>query len=344
MSKIKIRCSRCGKSFKSINAKQLICPECEEKARRERAAKLKGPQLPAGAPTLAPRPTAPPRPVVHSPTPAQPKHHWLDQQTDIKIATPESPELARPPRLDASERHARPAQVRAIKAAHPANKVHSIQPAASGEAVKESHSPQTGSGMAPGKPADHTASGRPQGKKTEGVQPAKDGRRDSLPIKPKREPRQPTPPFVPTPEQVTLIEQRYLELAQPGEFDGIRTQISKELNIPKSAVKKVVYALRSRQEIPSWWDRQVYHGSSEDLERIRSAYIPFLPLPPVGIHKQIATLLNLQPGTVYQAIKTIRIEMDLPQFNPPENHGLPSTPVASSESMENSTGSATGER
>jgi hypothetical protein len=142
------------------------------------------------------------------------------------------------------------------------------------------------------------------------------------PPKPKKEKIPPPEPFKPTPEQVTQVEERYLELAVPSEFDGIRTQISKELNIPKSAVKKIVKELRDRQGIPSWWELQTYKGSSEELEKIKVLYEPLLPVPPIGIHKQIAEQLELKAGEVYQAIKAIRLEMNLPQYNDPALHGL----------------------
>jgi len=111
-------------------------------------------------------------------------------------------------------------------------------------------------------------------------------------------------------------------LAAPTEFDGIRTQIGKELGITKKAVKKIIKDLRDRQNIPSWWEIQTYKGSEEELQRIRTAYEPLLPIPPVGVHKQIAEELSLKPGTVYQAIKAIRLERNLPQYNDPALHGL----------------------
>jgi transposase-like protein len=43
-------------------------------------------------------------------------------------------------------------------------------------------------------------------------------------------------------------------------------------------------------------------------------------VPPVGIHRKIADELDLKPGIVYQAIKTIRSEMGLPPYNDPELH------------------------
>ena len=124
-----------------------------------------------------------------------------------------------------------------------------------------------------------------------------------------------------TDELRSQIEARYLELAQPVEFDGIRTRIATELSVPKSHVKQVVAALRSHMQLPSWWDLQSYTGAETDLERIRMAYLPHLPVPDVGIHKTLADELQLDPRTVYQGIRRIRAEMRLPQYNAPELHG-----------------------
>lgn len=138
--------------------------------------------------------------------------------------------------------------------------------------------------------------------------------------KPKKEKIPPPEPFKPTPEQIAQVEARYLELAVPTEFDGIRSQIAREISIPKKAVKQIVKALREREHIPSWWEAQTYKGDEEEKEKIKHAYEPYLPVPPVGIHRKIADELDLKPGTVYQAIKTIRAEMSLPPYNDPELH------------------------
>jgi hypothetical protein len=124
-----------------------------------------------------------------------------------------------------------------------------------------------------------------------------------------------------TDELRAQIEARYLELAQPIEFDGIRTKIATELGVPKSHVKRAVAELRARMQLPSWWELQSYSGAETDLERIRMAYLPHLPVPAVGIHKSLAEDLSLDPRTVYQGIRRIRAEMRLPQYNAPELHG-----------------------
>jgi hypothetical protein len=141
-----------------------------------------------------------------------------------------------------------------------------------------------------------------------------------------------TPPFALTDELRQRIEERYLALANPVEFDGIRTQIAAELGIAKPAVRAVVRDLRARRGMSSWWEVQGFAGSQADLERIRSTYTPYLPLPPVGIHRQIAESLGLEPRAVYRGIRKIRAQMGLPQYNAPDERGegdtLPAMPGA----------------
>jgi DNA-directed RNA polymerase subunit RPC12/RpoP len=325
MSKIKMRCSQCGKSFKSSSARQLICPECEEKARRERLAKAKGPQPGASTPPPAPTRQVPAKAATPAARPEQPKQHWLVQERDVKVAAPAPKETARPPRLDTPVKREIPAPT-------------FVHPAFSGPIKPSASAPATSARTAPAAPPAQRGGPAPAQKR--GGEPPRSSAKTAAPRKPegekrakgsaaaqphqrpKREPRPPTPPFTPTAEQIAAIEKRYLELAQPHEYDGLRTQIAKELGIPKTAVKQIVIALRERLHLPSWWELQPYHGSSEDKERIRQAYLATLPLPPVGVHKQIAEELHLSAGVVYQAIKAIRSEMNLPAYNPPEAHGL----------------------
>jgi hypothetical protein len=137
-------------------------------------------------------------------------------------------------------------------------------------------------------------------------------------------------PFALTDELRQRIEARYLELANPVEFDGIRTQIAAELNAPKPVVRAVVHDFRRRRGMPSWWEAQGFSGSSADLERIKVAYTPYLPLPPVGIHRVIAETLGLEARTVYRGIRKIRAQMGLPPYTAPEAHPEQATVVVMS--------------
>ena len=93
MSKIKMRCITCGKWFQSANAKEVTCPECTQKARKEKLATKNAPPItnkPAGIParstTNPPQPAAPKSKQTQSGT-----NQWLDQLEDVKIAQPDQP-------------------------------------------------------------------------------------------------------------------------------------------------------------------------------------------------------------------------------------------------------------
>jgi len=164
---------------------------------------------------------------------------------------------------------------------------------------------------------------RPLGTMPPATNPAPQRQPATKPASPEKRARQPRPapkPFELTDGMRATIEQRYLELSQPVEFDGIRTRIADELKVPKPIVKQVVRELRARRQLPSWWELQAYKGNDETLERIRERYLPLLPVPPVGVHKQIASDLQIDAPQVYQAIRRLRAEMKLPQYNPPESH------------------------
>src|SRR5438309_7592609 len=332
MSKIKMRCTTCGKWFQSANAKEVTCPDCVQKARKEKLAAKATQQTSTPKPGQGGMSSSKPLP----PPPPKPKEatsgtsHWIDTVEDVKVSEPEKPK----PRIPASP------VPKNMKGGTTTEKPGSRGPGAyregpyrgPGDYRSEGPGISGGIGQRPRQPMVGGFGRNPQpgfggdrsrieGKK--GGKPAKTKvPKPPTPPKPKREKIPPPAPFTPTTEQIAQVEARYLELAVPAEFDGIRTQIAQELGIPKKAVKKIVKELRDRQGIPSWWEMQTYKGDSEELAKIKAAYEPYLPLPPVGVHKTIADELALKPGIVYQAIKAIRLEMNLPQYNDPSLHGL----------------------
>ncbi|HLH60203.1 MAG TPA: hypothetical protein VKV20_00860 [Ktedonobacteraceae bacterium] len=409
MSKIKMRCTTCGKWFQSANAKEVTCPDCLQKARKEKMAAKSTPPAtsrPAdqGVPgaTGATRPAPAPKPKsVPSET-----SRWFDSVQDIKVGEPDSPQRPRLPFSPAprdnrsgSERMGNrgpggyrddrglggyredrgPGGYRDDRGMGGYREGSNRGPGvyredrgpggyrddrgnrgpggyredrgpggyrvggASGIGSTIGQRPRQpleggyGRGPRPKPPGEPHRDRFPGGNRGGRPEQKVKKPRPAAPPKPKREKIPPPKPFVPTEEQVKQVEERYLELATPTEFDGIRTQISKELGIPKKAVKKIVKELRDRQGIPSWWEMQTYKGDSEELAKIKAAYEPYLPLPPVGVHKTIADELGLKPGIVYQAIKAIRLEMNLPQYNDPALHGLELQPKKKKTSTEDST-------
>src|SRR6266700_2660765 len=356
MSKTKMRCNTCGKWFQSANARDLTCPDYMQKARKEKmAAKhappptTRQPGLGSGNPNRAVPPPPKPKPAASGTS------QWLDTQNDVRIGQPDQPpprpKLPSPPvsrdnrgtqeyggnRGTGDNRDERgfgqgggSYRDNRGPGGYRENDYRSPAPYRVGGGMglpdtigQQPRQPMPGGpprerGPRPGGPGEPRPrqGGKPMGQKKAPTpkQPA--------PPKPKREKIPPPEPFKPTEEQIAQVEARYKELAVPAEYDGIRTQISKELSIPKTAVKKIIKDLREREEIPSWWELQPYKGSSEELEKIKALYEPFLPLPPIGVHKQIAEQLTLKPAEVYQAIKVIRQELNLPQYNDPALHGI----------------------
>jgi hypothetical protein len=339
MSKIKMRCTTCGKWFQSANAKEVTCPDCVQKARKEKLAakaaqpssSLKPGQVAQGTVSSS-RPSPPPPPKPKQATSGT--SHWIDTVEDVKVSEPEQPKS----RLSSSPvpKDMRGGTTTERPGSRGPGEYHEGPNRGPGDYRQGGPGISGGIGQRPRQPMEggfgrsprpgfggesRPERYRPDGKK--GGKPAKAKvPKPTTPPKPKREKIPPPAPFTPTPEQIEQVEARYLELAVPTEFDGIRTQIAQEIGIPKKAVKKIVKDLRVRQSIPSWWELQTYKGSSEELEKIRAAYVPSLPLPPIGVHKTIADELTLNPGEVYQAIKAIRLEMNLPQYNDPSLHGL----------------------
>jgi predicted nucleic acid-binding Zn-ribbon protein len=338
MSKTKMRCITCGKWFQSANAREVTCPDCTQKARKEKQAAKNAPPIaskPVGASALSAstqsKPVAPPKPKPK--TTQGGTNQWLDNLSDVKIGEPDQPPQ-RPKVPSSPAQRDRNAGSGGNRPPYPNAGPNMRDNRGHGPAayhVSNGASIAPAPGQRPQQPSYRSVNDGPpnRAKKPWSKNPAPGGpkqfkgpkaARPAPEPKVKREKTPPPEPFTPTPEQIVQVEERYTLLAQPSEFDGIRTQISKEFDIPKKAIKKIIKDLRDRQHIPSWWEIQTYKGSQEELERIKDAYQPYLPVPPVGVHKEISDKLNLKPGTVYQAIKTIRIELKLPQYNDPKYH------------------------
>jgi hypothetical protein len=282
--KVRMRCARCGRHFKSVSAKHTLCPDCEASERAARAAGKGSSSLrPPATPVRAQRPT------IVGPGAA--------------ILVPELAQKGPLPTTGSTLGHLE-------KASYGESGPKAASAGRHGEHTPVSSDPGRGDHSGA---ANRTSKAAKQARPFQAAPPARD----------------PAASFVLTEDLRVSIEIRYQELAQPVEFDGIRSQIAAELGIPKAVVKRTVADLRKRLQLPSWWELQSYTGNAADLERIRAAYLPNLPVPDVGVHKQLATQLGLDSGIVYQGIRRIRAEMRLPQYNPPEAHSSGSLPSAS---------------
>ena len=91
MSKIKMRCTTCGKWFQSANAKEVTCPDCMQKARKEKLAARTTQQTSVpkqGQGVMSSSKSSPPPP----PKPKEATSgtsHWIDTVEDVKVSQPE---------------------------------------------------------------------------------------------------------------------------------------------------------------------------------------------------------------------------------------------------------------
>src|SRR5205085_12107799 len=90
MSKTKIRCTTCGKWFQSANAKEVTCPDCLQKARKEKSAAKATQQTSMSKPGQGgisySKPTPPP-PNPNETTSGT--SHWIDEVEDVKVTRQE---------------------------------------------------------------------------------------------------------------------------------------------------------------------------------------------------------------------------------------------------------------
>src|SRR5437588_7981236 len=98
MRKTKMRCITCGKWFQSANAKEVTCPDCTQKARKEKmAAKMTPPptsKTPGQTGYGIEGPARPLPPPPKSKPASGGTSHWLDSLNDVKVGQPDQP----PPR------------------------------------------------------------------------------------------------------------------------------------------------------------------------------------------------------------------------------------------------------
>ena len=291
-----MRCASCGAMFKPVKSSQTKCERCERREREQRAAARH-----LGNPGQKTAPVAP-QPVRIS----GPAASLLGARPPgAPGAAPESPPEPTTYGMAAWRDEERRERERLERERRERERIEREQ-ARERERIERGQSDARHA-----QPQDARRPDKPRPPKAE---------RPVQPPRPPRPPRATAPRIELTDDLRAAIEARYLELAQPIEFDGIRTQIAADMSVPKALVKKAVADLRKRMALPSWWELQAYTGPETELERIRVAYVPHLPVPEVGVHKTLAERLGMDPRTVYQGIRRIRAEMRLPQYNPPEAH------------------------
>ena len=126
------------------------------------------------------------------------------------------------------------------------------------------------------------------------------------------------------PELLAEIEKRY-RVCLPLPNPDFHTVVGEELNVDPMKVFFGVNLIRQKMNLPKVdLPKRPLAVSSDQLQAIQMLYEPYLPAPPIGIHKIVAKQLRIDEWRVHVAIKLIRKSRNLPQWN----EGRPDLPEA----------------
>jgi len=92
--------------------------------------------------------------------------------------------------------------------------------------------------------------------------------------------------------------------------------IAQSLNIEPNKAFFGINLVRQKMRLPKLeYPKRPLAVSPDQLTAVKALYEPFLPLPPLGIHKILAKQLRMDEWRVHVAIGLIRKQMAMPRWN-----------------------------
>jgi hypothetical protein len=117
------------------------------------------------------------------------------------------------------------------------------------------------------------------------------------------------------PELLAEIEKRY-KSALPLPNPDFHTVVGEELQVDPRKIFFGMNLIRQKMNLPKVeMPKRPLAASPEQLQAVQMLYEPYLPTPPIGIHKIISKQLKIDEWRVHVAIKLIRKSRNLPQWN-----------------------------
>lgn len=118
-----------------------------------------------------------------------------------------------------------------------------------------------------------------------------------------------------TKEQLIDIEKFY-KAALPLPNPDIHEVIGEQINLAPSKVFFGINLVREKMKLPKLeYPKRKLAVTPEQLMAIETLYEPYLPLPPLGIHKIISKQLRMDEWRVHVAIGLIRKNRNLNRWN-----------------------------
>ncbi len=94
------------------------------------------------------------------------------------------------------------------------------------------------------------------------------------------------------------------------------TVIGEALNEDPKKVFFGINLVRQKMKLPKLeFPKRPLAVTEDQLTAVRALYEPFLPMPPIGIHKIIAKQLKMDEWRVHVAIGLVRKQMAMPRWN-----------------------------
>ena len=309
------QCSKCGEVFETKNPKRVICPNC---------------LYPEGT-VAAPRPTNP-APYQQQPRPYQPQGGGYNQpqgggygggnpgyggygQQQGGYGPPRPQQGYGQPQGGYGP--PRPQQQGGYGPPRPQGP----RPQGGGYGPPRPQGPRPqGAGYGPPRPQGNYGPPRPQGGgfgpprpqgRPGGFGPPRGGRPGMRPGGPPRAPKK----LLVTKEQLVDIERLYRQ-ALPLPNPDIHEVIGEQINLAPSKVFFGINLVREKMKLPKLeYPKRKLAVTPEQLMAIETLYEPYLPLPPLGIHKIISKQLRMDEWRVHVAIGLIRKNRNLNRWN-----------------------------
>jgi hypothetical protein len=116
-------------------------------------------------------------------------------------------------------------------------------------------------------------------------------------------------------EQLFEIEKRYKN-ALPLPNPDIHEVIAKDLEMEPSKVFFGINLIRAKMKLPKLeYPKRKLAVTPDQLQAVELLYNPYLPTPPIGIHKIISKQLKMDEWRVHVAIGLIRKQKEMPRWN-----------------------------
>lgn len=137
-----------------------------------------------------------------------------------------------------------------------------------------------------------------------------------------------------TKEQLIEIEKLY-KTALPLPNPDVHEVIGEQINLAPSKVFFGINLVREKMRLPKLeYPKRKLAVTPEQLMAIETLYEPYLPLPPLGIHKIISKQLRMDEWRVHVAIGLIRKNRNLTRWNEERDDLPPEMKEAQQKSKE----------